>query len=107
MLEARDSVDWHTGQPSNYGVARFDLATRSVVNFYGNIIARGVDAAGDDWVKLWVDLRSRDGQLFVLMGLLEGRNNRYAFRAAGQSVIFGGFEISPPTLSAPPPEYDG
>jgi hypothetical protein len=106
MLETRDSVDSHTGQPSNYGVARFDLAARSVVNFYGNTIARGVDAAGDDWVKLWVDLRSRDGQLFVLMGLLEGRNNRYAFRAAGQSVIFGGFEISPHLIDATP-EYNG
>ena len=45
-------------------------------------------------MKVWVDLRSRDGQIFALLGLLEGRNNRHVFTAAGQSVIFGGFEIS-------------
>ena len=45
-------------------------------------------------MKLWVDLRSKDGQIFALIGLLEGPNNRHVFTAAGQSVIFGGFEIS-------------
>ena len=94
MIEARDSFDPHTGKPSNYGVARFDLAARSVVNSTGDIIASGVDAAEHDWAKVWVDLRSRDGQIFALIGLLEGRNNRHVFTAAGQSVIFGGFEIA-------------
>jgi hypothetical protein len=94
MIEARDSFDPHTGNPSNYGVARFDLAAQ-VVNSTGDIIASGVDAAADDWAKVWVDLRSRDGQIFALIGLLEGRNNRHVFAAAGQSVIFGGFEIAP------------
>ena len=93
---ARDSFDPHTGNPSNYGVAQFDLAARSVVNSTGDIIASGVDAAEDDWVKVWVDLRSKDGQIFALIGLLEGRNNQHVFTPAGQSVIFGGFEISPP-----------
>ena len=87
--------DPHTGNPSNYGVAQFDLAARSVVNSTGDIIASGVDAAEDDWVKVWVDLRSKDGQIFALIGLLEGRNNQHVFTAADQSVIFGGFEISP------------
>ena len=65
MIEARDSFDPHTGNPSNYGVARFDLAARSVVNSTGDIIASGVEAAADDWVKAvgrspqqrWTDLR--------------------------------------------------
>ena len=93
MIEARDSFDPHTGKPANYGVARF-LAARSVVNSTGDILASGVDAAADDWVKVWVDLRGRDGQIFALIGLLEGSNNRHVFTPAGQSVIFGGFEIS-------------
>ena len=77
-------------------LARFDLAARSVVNSTGDIIASGVEAAADDWVKVWVDLRSRDGQIFALIGLLEGSNNLlHVFTAAGQSAIFGGFEISP------------
>ena len=98
MIEARNSLEPNTGKPSNYGVARFDLAARSVVNSSGDIIASGVEAAADEWVKVWVDLRSRDGQIFALIGLLEGRNNRHVFTPAGQSVIFGGFEISPPRV---------
>ena len=79
---------------ANYGVAQFDLAAWLVVNSTGDIIASGVEAVADDWVKVWVDLRSKDGQIFALFGLLEGRNNLHVFTAAGQSVIFGGFEIS-------------
>ena len=95
MIEARDSFDPNTGKPSNYGVAQFDLAARSVVNSTGDIIASGVEAASDDWVKLWVDLRSRDGQRFVTIGLLEGPSNLHVFTATDQAVTFGGFEISP------------
>jgi hypothetical protein len=94
MIEARDSFDPNTGKPANYGVAQFDLSTRSLVNSSGDIIASGVEAAADDWAKVWVDLRSRDGRIFALIGLLEGRNNLHVFTAAGQSVIFGGFEIA-------------
>ena len=96
MIEARDSVEANTGKPSNYGVAQFDLAARSAVNSTGDIISSGAEAATDDWVKVWVDFRSSDGQIFALIGLLEGSNNRHVFTPAGQSVMFGGFEISPP-----------
>jgi hypothetical protein len=95
MIEGRDSIDPLTGKPSNYGVAQFDLAARSVVSSTGDILASGVGAGADDWVKLWIDLRSRDGQIFALIGLLEGSNNRSVFKAAGQKVTLGGFEISP------------
>ena len=80
MVEARDP-----GKSSNYGVARFDLAARSVVNSTGDILASGVEAAADGWVKLWVDLRSNDGQLFVTIGLLEGPSNLHVFKSAGQA----------------------
>jgi predicted O-methyltransferase YrrM len=113
MIEARDSVDSHTGNPSNYGVARFDLAARSVVDSTGDIIASGVEAAADDWVKLWVDLRSRDGEVFVTIRPLEGRNNKHVFKPTGQEVTFGGFEIFPPRVvksvsqvGSPPPRID-
>ena len=65
MMETRDSIDPNTGKPSNYGIARFDLGARSVVDSTGDIIASGVEAAADGWVKLWVDLRSRDGETFA------------------------------------------
>jgi hypothetical protein len=65
------------------------------VNSTGDILASGIEeTASDDWVKVWVDLRSKDGQIFALIGLLEGHNNLHVFMPAGQSVIFGGFEIS-------------
>jgi hypothetical protein len=95
MIEARDSVEPRTGNPSNYGVAKFDLSARSVVDSTGNILASGVEAAADGWVKVWIDLRSRDGQIFALIGLLEGSNNQHVFTPADQSMIFGGFETSP------------
>ena len=94
MIEARDAVDPLTGKPSNYGVARFNLADRSIINSTGDILASGVEVAADDWVKLWVDLRSRDGDLFVTIGLLEGPNNQHVFAATSQMVTFGGIEIS-------------
>ena len=93
MMEARDSVDSATGKPANYGVVRFELGARSVVNSTGDILASGVEAAADGWVKLWVDLRSSDEQLFVTIGLLEGPNNRHVFKPAGQEMTFGGLEI--------------
>jgi hypothetical protein len=53
-----------------------------------------VEVAADDWVKLWVDLRSREGELFVMIGPLEGPNNQTVFAATSQTVTFGGIEIS-------------
>jgi hypothetical protein len=94
MIEVRDSVDPLSGTASNYGVAQFDLATRSVAKSTGDILASGADAPRNDWVKLWVDLRSKDGRIIVLMGLLEGVNNKHIFNGRGQEVTFGGFEIS-------------
>jgi hypothetical protein len=93
MIEVRDSLDPQTGQASNYGVARFDLRTRSMIDFSGDILAGGTVAKGGDWLKLWVDLRTSDGTIFVLLGLLDGRNNDHEFNPAGQRVTFGGFAI--------------
>jgi hypothetical protein len=90
MIEVRD------GDSSNHGVAQFDLAARLVVNSTGDILASGVEAVGDDWVKVWVDLHSTDREVFVSIGLLEGPRNVHVFTASGQKVTFGGFEISPP-----------
>src|SRR5215813_618518 len=95
MIEARDGVDPLTGKPSNYGAARADVAASAIVDSTGDIRASGVEVARDGWVKVWVDLRSNGGQLVVSMGFLEGRNNRHIFKAAGQQLTFGGFEISP------------
>jgi acyl carrier protein len=95
MIEARDSEDPLTGKPSNYGVARSNLAAHSIVDVTGDIFNSGMETAEDGWQKIWVELRSSDGQVFVLMGLLEGSNNRHIFKERGQELTFGGFEIHP------------
>ena len=88
IMAARDSV-------SNEGVAQFNPAAHSVVNSTGDILASGVEADAEGWMKLRIDLRSQDGQVFVGLGLLENRNGKHIFKAARQEVTFGGFEISP------------
>ena len=88
MMAARDFV-------SNEGVAQFNPAAHSVVNSTGDILASGVEADAEGWMKLRIDLRSQDGQVFVVLGLLENRNGKHIFKAARQEVTFGGFEISP------------
>ena len=93
MIEARNSVDPHTGKPTNYGVARFDLATRSIVNVAGDILNSGMEAAEDGWQKISVELRSVDGHVFVLWVLLKEATAGHVFKERGQEVTFGGFEI--------------
>src|SRR5262249_14531580 len=75
-IEARDAVDSLTGKPSNYGIAWFNPVGRSVLDSTGDIIASGVEAAEDDWVKVWVDLRTGNGSIYILIGLLATRANR-------------------------------
>jgi hypothetical protein len=93
-IEAHDAVDPLTGRPSNSGDARADLAAGSIGHATGDILASGVEAAGDGWAKAWVELCSKDGEVFVTIGLLAGRANRSVFNAAGQEITLEGFEIS-------------
>jgi hypothetical protein len=93
MIEVHDSVNPHTKEHSNYGVARFNLATRSIMNVVGDIRNSKVEAAKDGWQKISVELRSTDGDVFVLVGLLEGSRGRHVFKEQGQEVTFGGFDI--------------
>jgi hypothetical protein len=95
MIEAGDIVDLDTKNSLNAGVAQFDLASRSVINCNGDILASGVDVAADGWKKVWVDLRNRHRRIFASIGLLEAPDNYDIFAAAGQSMVLGGFEISP------------
>jgi hypothetical protein len=46
-----------------------------------------------DGRKISVELRRRDGYVFVLLGLLEGNRGSYVFKEGGQEVTFGGFDI--------------
>jgi hypothetical protein len=101
MIEARDDTrEPRTGKYLNYGIVRFNPAAGSILMSRGDIIASGVDVAANGWLKIWADLQSTDGRMFVLIGLLGGRSPTPEFRAAGQEVTFGGFEISPSSTTA-------
>jgi hypothetical protein len=89
MIEARD------GGQSSYGVVRADLAARAIVGSRGDRLASGVEGAGGDWVKVWVDLHSGDGEVVVKIALLASRANKSVFTATGQQVTFGGVEVLP------------
>ena len=93
MIEARDSVDPHTGKPSNYGVARFDLATRSIMNVTGDILNSEMEAAEDGWQKISVELRSEMGMFSCYWVFLKEATAGHVFKEQGQEVTFGGFDI--------------
>jgi hypothetical protein len=93
MIEARDALDPYIAKPLNYGVARFDLAGRLVMDRGGDIVRCGMETASDGWRKIWVELCSDNGQLVTSIGLIEGRNGNHVFKERGQEVIFGGFEV--------------
>lgn len=90
MIEARDSVEAATGQPANFGMAQFDLVARSTMKTVGNFVTQGIEQAPNGWLRIWADLQSKDGKLFVLLGMLESPRNIPVFKAAGQELIFGG-----------------
>jgi hypothetical protein len=89
MIDARD------GRQSSYGVVRADLAARAIVGSSGDILASGVEGAVGDWVKVWADLRSGDGEVVVKIVLLASRANKSVFTATGQQATLGGLEVLP------------
>lgn len=94
MIEARDAVVATTGKRSNYGVAQFDMIGRTVIKTSGDFVGQGVEQAPDCWLKVWSNISTKDGQIFVLVGMLESPRNLHVFKGAGQDLILGGFEIA-------------
>ena len=95
MMEARDSVDATTGQPTNYGMAQFDLPARSTIKSTGDFQEPGIEPASHGWLKVWADLESKDGKLFVLLGMLERPRNLHLFNGRDQELMLGGIETTP------------
>ena len=93
--------DRQTGKPANYGAAQFNLDDRSGSGMTGDALASGSGIAFGGWTRIWIDLQSNDGQIFIVLGLLEGSNGRHGSAVSGQNVIFGGFQIAEPGSSPP------
>jgi hypothetical protein len=96
VMEARDGLDPGNGRPFHFGTVSFDLAAHKPVQYSGDLRNHGAEAAADAWQMLWMDLPSKDGLFFVLVGLLEGDNNLHIFKGAGQEMTLGGFEVGSP-----------
>jgi hypothetical protein len=73
-IGARDQADKDNG-PNNGG-AIFDLATRKILSPYGNAQPR-IEQVGD-WVKVWLRLRTTDGQYKVNFSVCDGGATAYA-----------------------------
>jgi hypothetical protein len=96
MMEVRDGVDVRTGQPGHYGVARFDLSSAKLVEEQGDIQSPLIAAESDGWRRVSVDIRSSDGQVFALVGMLEGANNHHIFTGADKfQLTIGGIDANP------------
>jgi hypothetical protein len=95
MMEARDSNDATTGQPKKYGMAQFDLAAGSTITSTGDFLGGGIEPAPRGWQKVWGDIESTDGKLFVLLGMLERPRNLRVFKGSQQELVLGGIERTP------------
>jgi hypothetical protein len=95
QLQVRDSQDTQTGKSPNAGEVQFNLKTRSTTVAYGNLLAQGIDITTDGWNKVWVDLKSADGNVFVLLGLLGEGGTDDTFTGTGEHVLLGGIEVAP------------
>jgi hypothetical protein len=73
-IGARDQADKENG-PNNGG-AIFDLAARKVLSPYGNA-KPGIEQIGD-WLKVWLDLPTMDGQFVVNFSVCKGSATNYA-----------------------------
>ena len=84
-IAARDQADKENG-PNN-GRANFDLASRKVLVAHGNVQS-GIELVGD-WLTVWIDLLTTDGQYVVNFYLCSG--NTESFTGDGKlGVILGG-----------------
>ena len=62
MIEARDTVDPLQESRQTMALLGSILGLVQLLIRHGDILASGVEAAADGWVKLWVDLRTSDGE---------------------------------------------
>ena len=81
------------GQPPNYAVAIFNLASHAVLSTDGAVKGRGVDLGPDGWQKVWLDLMTTEGHIDVAIRPANGGTLTY--RGDGRlGVTLGGVEAN-------------
>jgi peptidoglycan/LPS O-acetylase OafA/YrhL len=76
------------------GEALFNLDNGSTLMDPSDLLAHGLDTTADGWNKAWVDLKSEDGNMFVLLGLLEDGGTSNVITGEGEHVLLGGIEVA-------------
>jgi hypothetical protein len=93
MLEARDGIDVQTTEPAHYGVARFDLASSSVVDATRDVHEAAIATDVDGWWKVQAAIASRDGVVYALVGMLDD-DNKHIFNGSTKfELTLGGIEV--------------
>ena len=93
QIQLRDSTRAETGIPGNEGEARYNLSPSSVMMVNG-LFSPGIKPDLDGWQKVWADVTTGDGRIFVYLGLLRKADNSHVFDGDGEQLLFGGIEIS-------------
>ena len=94
QLQLRDSVRAETGRPGHEGEARYNLSSSSVMMVQG-LLSPGAKPELDGWQKVWADITTDDGVIFVYLGLLRKVDNTHTFTGEDEErLLFGGIEIS-------------
>jgi FkbM family methyltransferase len=88
-LEVRD------GSSTNYGIATYDLKTRSCIRAEGDLVDVGVDTAEEGWVKIWCELPCSARSAAAYVGLASPAGD-VSYRGDGRSGCdFLRFKIEP------------
>ena len=62
----------------------------------GDVQNPGIEGNIGDWQKVSVEVKSNDSFIYVLIGLLEGANNKHVFNGSDKfEVSVSGIEVSP------------
>ena len=87
-IAARDQPDKDNGQ--NNGRVIFDLANQKVLSTHGNL-NQGIELVGD-WLTVWIDLLTTDGQYVVNFYVCNG--DWEVYKGDGKlGVILGGIAL--------------
>jgi len=93
QVQLRDSIVGRAGKPIHETDVWFDLSSQSVTRANGDVLASGIEATDDGWLKAWTDIVTANGQIYVYLGLVRKATGLHTFEGAGEQLIFGGVEI--------------
>jgi hypothetical protein len=93
-VQLRDSVVPETGKPAHETDVWYNFSGQVVTrNANGGDVTCGIEAGPDGWFKLWTDIVTEDGRLFICPGLVQANPNTNVFMGSGERLLFGGIEL--------------